>query len=183
MMQSCDFDDGSIESYDDVKYLDILPVVNEETEFPPATTVPRALGRLRVALEDAYLRVSRQLGLTAQQAELLCAALRPAAVGELATVLRCDQSNVTRLVDRASKRGLIHRRADQRDGRVTVIELSPKGRRLAEKFIESLEGQLAGLLAEWPERQQQTAVDAMNEISEALDSARPTKQRRAKRTT
>jgi hypothetical protein len=54
----------------------------------PAETAPRALGHLRVALDDAYSRVSRELELTPAQAELLCAALRPAAVGALAQVLR-----------------------------------------------------------------------------------------------
>jgi len=146
--------------------------------FPPAATVPRALGRLRVALEDAYLRASREQGLTAQQAELLCAAMRPAAVGDLARVLRCDQSNVTRLVDRASKRGLIRRRGDEQDGRLTLVEPSPKGRRLAERFIESLEAQTENVLARWPAKRQQATVDALNEIADALDEARPAPDRR-----
>jgi hypothetical protein len=55
-------------------------------------TLPQALGRLRVALEDAFERTSRELGLKAQQAELLCAAMRPAAVGDPAQTLRCDRS-------------------------------------------------------------------------------------------
>src|SRR6266508_3597211 len=59
----------------------------------PAETVPQALGRLRVALEDAFLQTSRTLGLTAQQAELLCAAMAPAAVGELAQALRCGSAS------------------------------------------------------------------------------------------
>src|SRR5215204_2826258 len=46
----------------------------------PTETLPQALGRLRVALQDAFLQASRTLGLTAQQAELLCAAMAPAAV-------------------------------------------------------------------------------------------------------
>jgi DNA-binding MarR family transcriptional regulator len=139
------------------------------SEHPRPITVPQALGRLRVALEDAYLRASRQHGLTPQQAELLCAALRPAPVGALAKTLRCDQSNVTRLVDRAARRDLIRRRADREDGRVTLIELSPKGRRLAERFIATLESQLASLLAEWPDQRQQDVVDSLNEIADNLD--------------
>src|SRR5262249_30459908 len=132
-------------------------------------TVPQALGRLRAALDDAYQRASRQHGLTAQQAELLCAALRPASVGSLAKTLRCDQSNVTRLVDRASRRGLIRRRSDREDGRVTVIELSAKGRKTAEAFIGTLEGQLADLLGSWPDDRRSDVVAALNEISTALD--------------
>lgn len=136
-------------------------------------TVPRALGRLRVALEDAYLRASRKHGLTAQQAELLCAAMSPSPVGALARTLRCDQSNVTRLVDRASKRGLIRRRSDDEDGRLTVIELSAKGRKLAEEFIATLEIQLADLLVQWPKQHQHDVAATLNEISDALDQAVP----------
>jgi DNA-binding MarR family transcriptional regulator len=136
------------------------------------STVPQALGRLRVALEDSYQRASRELGLTAQQAELLCAAQRPVAVGDLAEVLRCDRSNVTRLVDRASKRGLLLRRGDEEDGRVTLVELSPEGRQLTERFIEALETQLAEMLATWPDQRQRTLVGALGEISDTLDSAR-----------
>jgi DNA-binding MarR family transcriptional regulator len=133
------------------------------------SNVPQALGRLRVALDDAYQRTSRQHGLTAQQAELLCAALRPTAVGSLAKTLRCDQSNVTRLVDRAAKRGLIRRRADRDDGRVTLIELSAKGRKAAEAFIAALEDQLSTLLATWPKERQREVADTLNEISSSLD--------------
>jgi DNA-binding MarR family transcriptional regulator len=132
-------------------------------------TVPHALGRLRVALDHAYLRASREHGLTRQQAELLCASLQPLPVGALAGALRCDQSNVTRLVDRASKRGLVRRRTDTADGRVTLIELSPRGRRLAERFIATLEAQLSDLLAAWPDKRRRDVVGAINEIADALE--------------
>jgi DNA-binding MarR family transcriptional regulator len=156
--------------------------MNTQNRFPQPMTVPRALGRLRVALDDAYLRASRAHGLTAQQAELICAVLRPAPVGALATTLRCDQSNVTRLVDRAAKRGLLRRRSDQEDGRVTVVELSPKGRKLAERFISTLESQLTELLAEWPDRHQQDIIGALNQISDALDTGTPKRHQPTRRT-
>lgn len=135
-------------------------------------TVPQALGRLRVALNDAYLRASRRHDLTPQQAELLCATLRPAPVGSLARTLRCDQSNVTRLVDRAAQRGLIRRRGDQPDGRVTLIELTPQGRKATEAFIDTLEAQLSTLLADWPEERRRAITATLNEIATALDEVR-----------
>ncbi|MGH2831474.1 MAG: hypothetical protein ACRDK2_01760, partial [Solirubrobacteraceae bacterium] len=64
----------------------------------PTVSVPQALGRLRVAMDAAYVQASRELGLTPQQAELLCAALRPDALGDLARALRREHSNVSRLV-------------------------------------------------------------------------------------
>lgn len=135
----------------------------------PASELPQALGRLRVALDAIYLQVSRDLNLTSQQAELLCAALRPSPVGDIARALRCDRTNVTRLVDRAAGRGLVRRRRGDTDGRVVVVELNPAGRRLAEQFIATLESRALTLLADWPrERQQATAV-TLHALADALD--------------
>ena len=136
-----------------------------------ANSVPRALGRLRVALDDAFLRASRQLGLTAQQAELLCAAMSPGAVGDLAQVLRCDRSNVTRLVDRAAARGLVKRRPGDDDGRVTVVELTAEGERLARRFLAALEAHTQTLVAGWSPARARAAVRLLNEIADALDAA------------
>ncbi len=137
-------------------------------------TVPQALGRLRVALEDTYTHAARELGLSAQQAELLCAAMRPAAVGDLAHLLRCDRSNISRLVDRAAHRGLVSRRSAETDGRVTLIELTPDGQRLAHEFIHKLESRLAPLLARWSDTHQQAAVATLGEIADTLqDTGEP----------
>ena len=149
-----------------------------------AGTVPRALGRLRVALDDSYTQTSRELGLTAQQAELLCAAIRPTAIGDLAAALRCDRSNVSRLVDRAASRGLVRRRGEQADGRVTVIELTADGQRLAERFIKTLESRLQPLLAGWSSRRQHAAIETLTTLADALEQPsaaqhvpRPTRSR------
>jgi len=142
-----------------------------DPRHPSAETVPQALGRLRVALEDAFLQASRTLGLTAQQAELLCAAMAPAAVGDLARTLRCDRSNVSHLVDRAAARGLVNRRTGDEDGRVTVVTLTAEGERLAQRFIAELEAQTRPLRARWPDERRQLAVELLNELSDTLDGA------------
>lgn len=137
----------------------------------PPKTVPQALGRLRVALEDAFLQASRTLGLTPQQAELLCAAMAPAAVSDLARALRWDRSNVSHLVDRAAARGLVNRRTGDKDGRVTVVTLTAEGKRLAQRFIAELEAQTRLLRARWPDEREKLAVELLNEISDTLDGA------------
>jgi DNA-binding MarR family transcriptional regulator len=139
----------------------------EQTDEP--VSVPQAPGRLRVALDDAYTQASRELGLTPQQAELLCAAQSSAAVGDLAAALRCDRSNVTRLVDRAAKRGFVRRRDGEEDGRVTIVELTPNGRRLAERFIERLEARTRPLRAAWTDERRRTAGEILTEIADTLD--------------
>lgn len=141
---------------------------------PPAPTtpdgVPQALGRLRVALQDSYDQASRALDLTPQQAELLCATMRPAPIGELASHLRCDRSNISRLVDRASRRGLVERRTGDDDARVSMIRLTPAGRQLAQRFVQLLEDQLGPLLAAWPVERQQSLVELVTEIADSLES-------------
>lgn len=131
--------------------------------------VPEALGRLRVALDDAYERASREVGLSVQQAELLCEAMSPAAVGDLAVTLRCDRSNVSRLVDRAAAHGLV-RRVQGQDRRVSMIELTPTGQQLARRLIAKLEAQTASLRASWSDERQQQAVELLDEISTTLQS-------------
>lgn len=129
-------------------------------------------------MEDAYSRASRELDLTAQQAELLCAAMSPLPIGELAKVLRCDGSNASRLVDRAAHRGLLERRVDDDDGRVALVQLTVEGSRLAKRFITSFESELAPLLAAWPRQRQDTAVELLNEVADSLDAARSANARR-----
>lgn len=133
--------------------------------------VPLALGRLRVALDNAHVEASRALGLTPQQAELLCAAMHPAAVGSLAAFLRCDRSNVTRLVERASLRGLVRRRNDKADRRVTMVELTPAGRRTAERFMAQLEARTRSLLTTWSRERQREAAGILGELAGALESS------------
>jgi DNA-binding MarR family transcriptional regulator len=53
---------------------------------------------------------------------------------------------VSRLVDRAARRGLVRRREGEEDARVSMIELSPDGERLARKPIATLESQVQPLL-------------------------------------
>jgi len=133
--------------------------------------VAQALGRLRVALNDSYTDASRQLGLTPQQAELLWAALSPRPVGDLARVLHCDRSNVSRLVDRAAARGLLVRRGQLGDGRLSMIELSPEGRRLAQRFISRLESLTRPLLDSWSEAQRRAAAGVLDELARAIEEA------------
>jgi len=145
-----------------------------------AETLPQALGRLRVALNDAFEACSQELGLTAQQCELLCAVQRPGTVGGLAQALHCDRSNVSRLVDRVSSRGLVRRRRGEDDGRVTVVELTAGGERLALRFLAALEERSLASGARRAGGREVVSVPTLNAISDAL-GARPRAPGRGRR--
>lgn len=135
----------------------------------PTDAVASGLVRLMQSMEALYGRQSRKAGLTAQQAQLLCtAARRKAGLGEIAEVLHCDRSNVSRLLDRVTRRGLAHRAAHTRDGRVSVLELSPGGQAIVHSFEADLAARLGQLIAGWPARQRQAAATTLAALIGAI---------------
>jgi DNA-binding MarR family transcriptional regulator len=51
----------------------------------------------------------------------------PKPMSELAVALRCDNSNVTGIVDRLEDRGLVERRAAEHDRRVKMLTITERG--------------------------------------------------------
>jgi DNA-binding MarR family transcriptional regulator len=120
-------------------------------------------------MEALYNRQSRKAGLTAQQAQLLCtAARRKAGLGEIAEVLHCDRSNVSRLLDRITHRGLAYRAPDSRDGRVSVLQLSPDGQAVVHSFEADLAARLGYLIADWPAGKRQAAAGTLAALIDAI---------------
>jgi len=63
---------------------------------------------------------------------------RPLAMSELATLLGCESSNVTAIVDKLESRGLVERRSADRDRRVKSLVMTSAGVRLRERFEERM---------------------------------------------
>ena len=76
--------------------------------------------------------------LTISQAMLLRRLGEPASMCEAAQVMQCDPSNVTGLIDRLEKRGLVERRPDPDDRRVRLLVLTPAGRDVRARFERAL---------------------------------------------
>jgi DNA-binding MarR family transcriptional regulator len=138
---------------------------------PDEVSLTRGLVHVMLAMSATYTRVSRELGLTAQQAELLCVAQRGASVGEIAQVMSCDRSNVSRLLDRIARRGLVARRDTESDGRVRVVELSEEGQGLVDRFTAMLGSEIRSLLADWPAAEQRELGQKLNRMATVLDEA------------
>ncbi|MFD8247269.1 MarR family winged helix-turn-helix transcriptional regulator [Nocardia sp. NPDC059691] len=104
-----------------------------------------AFARLYREISALYTSIARRLELTSQQAELLCllGADRPPSFGELAATLGCDKTNVTGMVDRLERRGLLVRETDPGDRRVTRAVPTEQGSAVRHKFRAELEHELA----------------------------------------
>jgi DNA-binding MarR family transcriptional regulator len=63
---------------------------------------------------------------------------RPKPMSELAQKLRCDNSNVTGIIDRLEARGLVERRPGERDRRVKMLTVTPAGEELRTRIHERL---------------------------------------------
>jgi len=77
------------------------------------------------------------LGLTMQQAELLMRADAHDGINarQLTPLLLTDEAGVSRLVARLESKGLVRRRANDRDRRTRTLELTPVGRALVTKML------------------------------------------------
>jgi DNA-binding MarR family transcriptional regulator len=63
---------------------------------------------------------------------------QPLSMRDLAERLKCDPSNITGLVDRLEARGLVERRPDPRDRRVTAVALTAAGDELRRRLLRRL---------------------------------------------
>jgi MarR family transcriptional regulator, organic hydroperoxide resistance regulator len=66
-------------------------------------------------------------------------------MNEIASQLRCDNSNVTGLVDRLEARGLVSRRAAQHDRRVKLIVPTQLGREVGDQMRARMARPPAGI--------------------------------------
>ena len=59
----------------------------------------------------------------------------PVPMGRLACGLGCDASNITGIIDRREARGLVERRAGERDRRVKVLIVTDRGLELRRRLL------------------------------------------------
>src|SRR5215210_7529579 len=86
--------------------------------------------RIHWAEKPRFMAIGQEFDLAPQQGMALRALHEPRPMGELAKFLACDNSNVTGIVDRLEERGLVARRAAERDRRVKLIVLTDEGQRV-----------------------------------------------------
>ncbi len=100
--------------------------------------------RLESTINAQVARTLTELELTEALAGLLwrlAPEAPPMSMRRLAEDLVCDPTNVTFLADRLEKRGLLERRRDSTDRRVTVLALTPAGVELRNRLLSAAASQ------------------------------------------
>jgi DNA-binding MarR family transcriptional regulator len=100
---------------------------------------------------EVLASVAARHDLTAPQVGLLRLLDEPVSMRAFAEELACDPSNVTGLVDRVERLGLVDRVPDAGDRRIRMLTLTPKGRRLRDQINGEVAGDLAAALGLKPE--------------------------------
>jgi len=80
------------------------------------------------------MAAGQELELSPPQGMVIRLLDQPRPMGELATIMHCDNSNMTGIVDRLEERGLVQRTLAPRDRRVKMIELTERGREVREEL-------------------------------------------------
>ena len=115
-------------------------VASKVSAGSPAKEAWGLLHRLMTVERRRFLAIAAELDLhPAQTGALMHMEVdRPVPMNELATLLHCDNSNVTGIVDRLEARGLVERRPYEQDRRVKHIALTPRGAELRERVRERM---------------------------------------------
>ncbi|MET7987803.1 MarR family transcriptional regulator [Streptomyces sp. NPDC005281] len=107
--------------------------------------------------------------LTASQGKTLNVLRRgPAAMRALATILTCDASNMTGIVDRLEKRDLVRREPSPTDRRVKNVVLTTEGERVIDVIRGKMDTTRAGL-----DRLSQEDRDTLHTLLERAFTPRP----------
>lgn len=117
-------------------------------------------------LQDLYAETSRPLGLTPQQAHLLCVLLAgPQGMTDLSHILSIERSSLTSMVDRLERRSLLVRSAHPTDRRACQIVLTPDGHALADQAHEAFTHRIEALTTGLSPATRKTLVTAVGQIT------------------
>lgn len=130
-----------------------------------ATEAWTLLQRLMVGQKGRLGTIAAEFGLAPAQVLALqvLEPEHPCPMSKLAQALRCDNSNVTGIVDRLEARGLVERRPGETDRRVKILAVTPEG--------EALRERLHARLAEPPEALARLSEDDARALRDLLARA------------
>jgi DNA-binding MarR family transcriptional regulator len=107
----------------------------------PAREAWTLMGRFFWGMRPRMLAVATEFGLTPPQMFALRALDpdSPMPMRELATLLHCDSSNVTGLVDGLEAHGLVERRSAEHDRRVRMLVVTERGVQVRDRLQETIQ--------------------------------------------
>ncbi|HHP7235925.1 MAG TPA: MarR family winged helix-turn-helix transcriptional regulator [Desulfobacterales bacterium] len=137
--------------------------------------IKEIVGGVRRLVRAVYLdasKISRRFGLTAaQNAVVRCIVSEgPISSAELSRKLFVTPSNITGIIDRLEKKGLVVRVRQESDRRVVLISLTNAGRKLGKALPDPVESRFISQLADLEPERVQYLAEAMGQILHLFDT-------------
>ncbi|MEU3778736.1 MarR family transcriptional regulator [Streptomyces sp. NPDC032472] len=108
-------------------------------ETPGKLQLLELLAAIGIAQWRDFAAAAARYGLTSTQAKVLAQLDGPLPMRGLATLLVCDASNVTGIVDRLEARELVRREPDAADRRVKNVVATDAGREIIRRVREEMQ--------------------------------------------
>ena len=131
----------------------------------------RLLSCANLIEQEIRSRLRSEFNITLPQFDVLSELERagqPQTMSELSRLLLVSNGNVTGVVDRLERDGLVNRRPAQHDRRVLYIELTDDGRELFKRIAAVHETWVAGLLAGLSESTTEQLIDLLGQTKHAI---------------
>ena len=117
-------------------------------------------------------KMSKQYGLTGPQSLVLRLLIKNGALSsaDLSRQMYVTPSNITGIIDRLEKKGLVERIRKQGDRRVALITLTHSGQKLGETIPDPIEKKFVNQLADLEPEHLQILAMAMNQVLNMIDT-------------
>jgi DNA-binding MarR family transcriptional regulator len=139
-------------------------------EADPLGILETELALLQRALERLARRsdIHRELDRASYLVARLLDVTGPISIKDLASRLGLDATTVTRQLATMERSGLLHRHADPDDGRINLIELSPKGRRTMTAVQRARRERVGHVITGWSRRDQIELGQLLGRLNDAV---------------
>jgi len=145
--------------------------MNSENE----SVIQDIVGSIRRLVRAVYLdsqKMKREFGMTGPQSGVLRLLLKNGSMSsaDLSRLMYVTPSNITGIIDRLEKKGLVERVRRERDRRVTLLVLTAAGKELSEGIPDAIEKQLINQLSDLENEHVQILAMAMNQVLNLIDT-------------
>lgn len=134
--------------------------------------IMQSLRRIFKAIHDYSFEVSGKFGITGPQLWALNTISKNEGLplGELSKKMYLGPSTITGLIDRLEKRGYVVRNRDQRDRRVVKILLTSKGKGLAKRGPNPIQGKMIYGLRSLDRGELRSIYDSIQKLVEIMEA-------------
>jgi DNA-binding MarR family transcriptional regulator len=145
--------------------------MNPENE----SVIKEIVGSTRKLIRAVYLdsqKISKQFGLTGQQSLVLRLLLNGGSMSsaDLSRLMYVTPSNITGIIDRLEKKGLVERMRKEEDRRVALITLTEAGKAMSATIPDPIERRLINQLTDLDKEHVLAISRAMNEMLHLMDA-------------